>query len=353
MVKTLGTMVRPGPSTAARSSIAPRMAEAISTGWTSALNTLANGALIARSRPRSTRSTKPTTLPSLVGARPRAAQEGQVATLIVLGTPSPGGDLAGVGCWWSNARAVDAVPAAGERPAPMREALRPRANLARHSREWRNRQTRTVQVRVPERAWGFNSPLAHVTKVPVRVIWPGPSPFREDGAVALLDDTGVPLARVRPTARRVVSLVPSLTEAIAATRPEALCGATDWCTHPADLDVTRVRGTKNVDWRTVVDLKPDLVVANKEENRELDVRRLRDSRVPVWVTVIEDVPQALTSMGRLFTDALGWDEPEWLSQVRATWDRPVPAPHTRVAVPIWRDPWMVVGSATYTGDLLA
>ncbi len=29
------------------------------------------------------------------------------------------------------------------------------------TREWRNRQTRTVQVRVPERAWGFNSPLAH------------------------------------------------------------------------------------------------------------------------------------------------------------------------------------------------
>ena len=29
------------------------------------------------------------------------------------------------------------------------------------SREWRNRQTRTVQVRVPERVWEFNSPLAH------------------------------------------------------------------------------------------------------------------------------------------------------------------------------------------------
>ena len=32
------------------------------------------------------------------------------------------------------------------------------------AREWRNRQTRTVQVRVPERAWGFNSPLAHICK---------------------------------------------------------------------------------------------------------------------------------------------------------------------------------------------
>jgi hypothetical protein len=29
------------------------------------------------------------------------------------------------------------------------------------AREWRNRQTRTVQVRVSGRTWGFNSPLAH------------------------------------------------------------------------------------------------------------------------------------------------------------------------------------------------
>ncbi len=55
----------------------------------------------------------------------------------------------------------------------MRNLCLLRANLARHSREWRNRQTRTVQVRVPERAWGFNSPLAHreiAMKVPVRAV---------------------------------------------------------------------------------------------------------------------------------------------------------------------------------------
>ena len=34
---------------------------------------------------------------------------------------------------------------------------------SRFKREWRNRQTRTVQVRVSERTWGFNSPLAHVS----------------------------------------------------------------------------------------------------------------------------------------------------------------------------------------------
>jgi ABC-type Fe3+-hydroxamate transport system substrate-binding protein len=150
----------------------------------------------------------------------------------------------------------------------------------------------------------------------------------------------------------VVSLVPSLTEAIAATDREALVGATDWCTHPADLDVRRVRGTKNPDVRAVLDIAPDLVVANQEENRELDVRRLREAGVPVWVTVTETVPQAVTAMERLFTEGLGWEVPDWLREVRAAWDVPVPTPGPRVVVPIWRDPWMVVGRDTFTGDLL-
>jgi ABC-type Fe3+-hydroxamate transport system substrate-binding protein len=167
-----------------------------------------------------------------------------------------------------------------------------------------------------------------------------------------LDDRGTPVP-VEGPARRVVSLVPSLTESVAVTRRDALVGATDWCTHPADLEVTRVRGTKNPDVRSVVALQPDLVLANQEENRELDVRRLREAGVPVWVTVIETVPQALESMTRLFTEGLGWGCPGWLSGVRDAWERPVPEVRARVVVPIWRDPWMVVGARTFTGDVLA
>lgn len=169
----------------------------------------------------------------------------------------------------------------------------------------------------------------------------------------ILDDTGAPALRRGAPVGRVVSLVPSLTEAIAATERQALVGATDWCTHPVDLDVARVRGTKNVDWHRVVGLRPDLVVANKEENREVDVRRLRDAGVPVWVTVIEDVGQALASMRRLFDEALGWGVPAWLTAASSVWEAPAPAPRARVAVPIWRDPWMVVGARNYTSDLLA
>jgi ABC-type Fe3+-hydroxamate transport system substrate-binding protein len=166
----------------------------------------------------------------------------------------------------------------------------------------------------------------------------------------LQDDLGFPVQVPRP-AGRVVSLVPSLTESVAVTRPGALAGATQWCTHPADLDVPRVRGTKNPDVAAIVALKPDLVLANQEENRKLDVERLRAAGVPVWVTVIRSVDEALSSMRRMFTEALGWPVPAWLDEADAAWSSPPPGQRLRAAICVWRDPWMVVGSDTFTGDL--
>jgi ABC-type Fe3+-hydroxamate transport system substrate-binding protein len=165
----------------------------------------------------------------------------------------------------------------------------------------------------------------------------------------VVDDLGRPLELGRPV-RRVVSLVPSLTEAVAETG--LLVGATDWCTHPPSLEVTRVRGTKNPNLREIAALHPDLVLANKEENRELDVRRLSEAGIPVWVTDIESVPQGLASLRRLFDQALGLQHPAWLDRATELWTGSIPAPRHRVAIPIWRDPWMVVGSRTFAGDLV-
>jgi ABC-type Fe3+-hydroxamate transport system substrate-binding protein len=180
---------------------------------------------------------------------------------------------------------------------------------------------------------------------------PDRGPFRD--GLPLLDDLGTPYDGPRP-ATRVVSLVPSITETLASVDREALVGATDFCTHPADLEEvieTRVRGTKNPDLEAIRRLRPDVVVANKEENRELDVRRLRESGVRVWVTDIETVPGAVASLERLL-DGLGWDRPGWLAQVRHRWCGPLPPVTRRVAIAIWRDPWMVVGPSTFTGDLV-
>ena len=150
----------------------------------------------------------------------------------------------------------------------------------------------------------------------------------------------------------MVSLVPSITEALAATCRDRLVGATDWCTEPRDLTVARVRGTKNPDCTAVAALEPDLVVANQEENRAVDVHRLRDKGIPVWVTVVESVDGALASLRRLVTEALGLPEPGWLDAASARWSTPPPPPFATALVPIWRDPWMVVGPMTYADDLL-
>ncbi len=165
------------------------------------------------------------------------------------------------------------------------------------------------------------------------------------------DDLGHEVVRPREV-RRVVSLVPSLTEAIAVTAPGVLVAATDWCTYPPDLSVQRVRGTKNPDWKAIVALAPDLVVANMEENREIDVRRMRDAGLAVWVTRIETVDQAFASMSRLFADGLEVQRPGWLTTAERTWSEPVVPLGLRVAVPVWRDPWFVVGSSTFAGDVL-
>jgi ABC-type Fe3+-hydroxamate transport system substrate-binding protein len=166
------------------------------------------------------------------------------------------------------------------------------------------------------------------------------------------DDLGHTVDLPAP-ARRVVSLVPSLTEAVAQSAPGRLVGATDWCTHPAGLAVARVRGTKNPNRSAIIDLAPDLVIANREENRKLDVERLREAGLAVWVTVIESVPEAITSLRRLLTGPLGLDVPGWLTAAEQAWAGPAPRLRHRVAVPVWRDPWMVVGAGTFSGDVLS
>jgi ABC-type Fe3+-hydroxamate transport system substrate-binding protein len=153
--------------------------------------------------------------------------------------------------------------------------------------------------------------------------------------------------------RRVVSLVPSLTEAVAATAPDLLVGATDWCSHPAGLDVTRVRGTKNPDLERIAGLEPDLVLANEEENRPADLDALRAAGLGVLVTEIRSVPQAFGELHRALVEGCGLPRPAWLDEAEAAW-ADVRAGFDAVAVvPVWRRPWMVLGRDTFAGAVLA
>ncbi|MEU6646553.1 helical backbone metal receptor [Saccharomonospora sp. NPDC046836] len=167
----------------------------------------------------------------------------------------------------------------------------------------------------------------------------------------MTDELGaeVPL---RGAPSRVVSLVPSLTEAVEATVPGVLAGATDYCTHPPALAVPRIGGSKYPKVDAVLDLQPDLVLANSEENRPEDVARLREAGVPVWVMAAPaSVPAALASLRAVFTGVFGVAAPGWLATAERLWQDARPE-RARAVVPVWRKPWVVLGRDTFGGDVL-
>lgn len=157
----------------------------------------------------------------------------------------------------------------------------------------------------------------------------------------------------RSAVRRVVSLVPSLTEAVAAGAPELLVGATDWCEHPAGLDVVRIGGTKNPDLGRIAALAPDLVIANEEENRAPDLGALRAAGLEVLVTEVRSLPQAFRELERVLVRGCGLARPGWLGDAEDAWrDVTALSPPRRAVVPVWRRPWMVLGRDTFAGDVL-
>lgn len=170
---------------------------------------------------------------------------------------------------------------------------------------------------------------------------------------------GDPGAPLRP-ARRIVSLVPSVTESLFALGlGERVVGVTEWCVHPA-AEVARlpkVGGTKSTDAEAVVALAPDLVIANQEENTRRTVEHLRAAGIAVWVTyprtVREGVELLRALAERLEAPAAARAEvvdPVEAALAAAEAERPARRP--RVFCPVWRDPWMVPARDTYIHDLL-
>jgi ABC-type Fe3+-hydroxamate transport system substrate-binding protein len=173
----------------------------------------------------------------------------------------------------------------------------------------------------------------------------------------------VPVLAAPP--RRIVSLVPSITEALFALGlGSRVVGVTEWCIHPAGdvAGLPKLGGTKNPDVEGIARLAPDLVIANHEENTRRSVEQLEAAGLAVWVTYPRTVREGaqllsdLADLAGLAPDAAARrdvvlpalavvDEAEQAAKNAASL-RP------RVFCPIWKDPWMVVGADTYAHDML-
>lgn len=173
--------------------------------------------------------------------------------------------------------------------------------------------------------------------------------------------------------RSVVSLVPSITETLFALGvADRLVGRTVYCVSPQPdvRAIATVGGTKNPDLKKILELKPELVLANKEENRREDILHLREQGLTVHVcepTTVEEGLAYVATVGRIFeveqaADAIvragvrevvaARDRAQQLEQANRL--RVNPRDHTRprVVAFIWREPWMAAGGGTYIGDMI-
>jgi ABC-type Fe3+-hydroxamate transport system substrate-binding protein len=175
--------------------------------------------------------------------------------------------------------------------------------------------------------------------------------------IAVVDDRGRRIELAREP-ERVVSLVPSDSYTLARLGAAArLVGRTEYCVEPAELAAVEVvGGTKSAAVRRIVELTPDLVVCNQEENRRVDVERLDAAGLAVLVSFPRTVADGLAHAERLaalFPSLAGGHE-DRLAAARARLEHharrrvaPVPA-----FVPIWMQPLMTANAETFLGDVV-
>ena len=173
--------------------------------------------------------------------------------------------------------------------------------------------------------------------------------------------------RLETVPQRVVSLVPSITESLFDLGlGERVVGVTDYCIYPvhAVQGLPRVGGTKNARVKDILDLRPDLVIANQEENTPEMVEALRSQGAYVWLTFPKSVGQA---MDMLWEMAEIFRNEDSLARVRTLemtmeWAQAASLNENkqRYFCPIWQDQnekgelwWMTFNAATYSSDLLS
>jgi ABC-type Fe3+-hydroxamate transport system substrate-binding protein len=173
--------------------------------------------------------------------------------------------------------------------------------------------------------------------------------------IALADQIGNRVLLQSP-ANRIVSLVPSQTELLHDLGLDAaVVGVTKFCIHPHSWFISkpRIGGTKNLQINKILDLKPDLVIANKEENEPQQVHQLMQ-RVPVYTSDVHNVADAVKMIQDVgvLTDTLT-PATRLANKIDAAFDAlPGQLPTIQVAYLIWYNPMMVAGGDTFISHMM-
>lgn len=160
---------------------------------------------------------------------------------------------------------------------------------------------------------------------------------------------------------RIVSLCPSLTELVfALRRGDELVGITEWCVHPRGrVDaIERVGGTKNPKVARIVELRPDVVLMNDEENRIEDARALSAAGMRVHSNLPRTVQETAAMVRDIGAALERREDAEHIALDIETRARRVAStarglPSVTWAYLIWRKPYMTVNRDTFVDAMLS
>lgn len=154
---------------------------------------------------------------------------------------------------------------------------------------------------------------------------------------------------------RIVSLCPSQTLTLADLGcTERLVGITRFCIHPEELyrSAKRIGGTKRVNYEAIAELKPDLIIGEKEENT-LEMILQLEKDYPVYMTDVTDIPSSYDMVRNLGVVTQSESVAENLVQeMKEALGRIRPLQGVEVAYLIWREPWMVAGRNNFIDAIL-
>lgn len=156
-------------------------------------------------------------------------------------------------------------------------------------------------------------------------------------------------------AQRVISVVPSITELLVDLGlGDRLIGSTLFCIHPPSLkkSTTRIGGTKTLKLDKIRNLKPDLIIANKEENVKEQIEELSKD-IPVWTSDVGNLEDSL-QMIKALGDILQLEEKANLlsEKIAASFQELATKNEKSCIYLIWRDPYMSVGKDTFIHDMI-
>lgn len=158
--------------------------------------------------------------------------------------------------------------------------------------------------------------------------------------------------------KRIISVVPSQTELLHFLGlGEKVTAITKFCVHPTGWfqTKTRIGGTKQLNLSKIRQLHPDLILANKEENKKEQIDELSD-HFPVWISDVNDLKtayQMISAVGKLTeTEKKAEELVTTIQRAFATDSKSNSNLKPRTAYLIWKDPYMTVGGDTFIHQML-